>query len=88
MAPFSQGEGLTEKIIYPVVPPHTEYWLTKRGLKLRGVVAAMARFAYWPFRITRVCPVDYAAVPAIWFFTRCNSVSPRVSAPSTPVQLR
>jgi DNA-binding HxlR family transcriptional regulator len=45
MAPFSRGEGLIEKINYPVVPPHTEYWLTKRGLKLRGVVAAMARFA-------------------------------------------
>jgi DNA-binding HxlR family transcriptional regulator len=35
---------LIEKTIYPVVPPHTEYRLTKRRLKLRDVVAAMARF--------------------------------------------
>lgn len=41
---FLEDEGLIEKTIYPVVPPHTEYCLTKRGLKLRSVIAAMARF--------------------------------------------
>jgi len=41
---FLEDEGLIAKTIYPVVPPHTEYRLTKRGLKLRGIIAAMARF--------------------------------------------
>ena len=41
---FLEDEGLIDKTIYPVVPPHTEYRLTKRGLKLRGIIAAMARF--------------------------------------------
>lgn len=41
---FLEHQGLIEKTIYPVVPPHTEYRLTKRGLKLRSVISAMARF--------------------------------------------
>ncbi len=41
---FLEHEGLIEKTIYPVVPPHTEYRLTKRGLELRGVIEAMAHF--------------------------------------------
>lgn len=41
---FLEDEGLIEKTIYPVVPPHTEYRLTKLGGKLRGVILAMARF--------------------------------------------
>jgi DNA-binding HxlR family transcriptional regulator len=41
---FLEDEGLIEKTIYPVVPPHTEYRLTDLGRKLRGVIAAMARF--------------------------------------------
>ncbi len=41
---FLEEAGLVTKTIYPVVPPHTEYQLTKRGRKLRAVIAAMARF--------------------------------------------
>jgi len=41
---FLEDEGLIEKTVYPVVPPHTEYRLTQRGLKLRAIIAAMARF--------------------------------------------
>ena len=41
---FLEEEGLITKTVYPVVPPHTEYQLTERGMKLRGVIAAMAQF--------------------------------------------
>ena len=41
---FLEDERIIAKTTYPVVPPRTEYCLTKRGLKLRGVIAAMARF--------------------------------------------
>lgn len=41
---FLEEAGVIEKTIYPVVPPHTEYQLTEKGLKLRDVIAAMARF--------------------------------------------
>lgn len=41
---FLEQKGLITKTVYPVVPPHTEYRLTKLGRKLRSVIAAMARF--------------------------------------------
>lgn len=41
---FLETEGVVNKIIYPVMPPHTEYELTELGLKLRNVIAAMAQF--------------------------------------------
>lgn len=41
---FLEEEGLITKAVYPVVPPHTEYQLTRRGMKLRAVIGAMARF--------------------------------------------
>lgn len=41
---FLEQEGLVTKTIYPEVPPHTEYQLTKRGLQLQTVIAAMAEF--------------------------------------------
>lgn len=41
---FLEEKGLIAKTIYPVVPPHTEYELTERGLGLRVVIEAMAQF--------------------------------------------
>lgn len=41
---FLEEEGLITKTVYPVVPPHTEYQLTERGMELRRVIAAMAQF--------------------------------------------
>lgn len=41
---FLEQQGLLIKTIYPEVPPHTEYQLTERGFRLRGVIAAMAEF--------------------------------------------
>lgn len=41
---FLEEEGLITKTVYPVVPPHTEYQLTARGMELRDVIAAMAQF--------------------------------------------
>lgn len=41
---FLEKEGLITKTVYPVVPLRTEYRLTKRGMNLRGVIAAMAKF--------------------------------------------
>lgn len=41
---FLEQEGIVIKTIYPVVPPHTEYELTKRGKRLQDVIAAMAAF--------------------------------------------
>lgn len=39
-----QGMGLVDKVIYPCVPPKTEYSLTPLGQDLRGVIQAMAEF--------------------------------------------
>ena len=44
---FLEAEGLISKTVYPVVPPHTEYRLTERGMELRKVIAAMARFGLY-----------------------------------------
>ena len=41
---FLEEAGLIRKTVYPVVPPHTDYQLTQRGMRLRGVIAAMAHF--------------------------------------------
>jgi DNA-binding HxlR family transcriptional regulator len=41
---FLEEQGMIVKTIYPVVPPHTEYELTSRGLELRVVIEAMAQF--------------------------------------------
>ncbi len=41
---FLEEEELITKTIYPVVPPHTEYQLTKRGAGLQVVIVAMAEF--------------------------------------------
>ncbi|MCA1909008.1 MAG: helix-turn-helix transcriptional regulator [Magnetospirillum sp.] len=39
-----EGRGLVHKEIYPVVPPHTEYSLTDKGMGLLVVIKAMAEF--------------------------------------------
>lgn len=39
-----EAEGLVVKTTYAEVPPRTEYELTAMGLKLKGVILAMARF--------------------------------------------
>jgi len=39
-----EQQGLLVKTIYPEVPPRTEYELTERGMRLSGVIAAMAEF--------------------------------------------
>jgi len=41
---FLEEEGVITKTIYPVVPPHTEYQLTARGMELQGVITAMAKY--------------------------------------------
>ena len=41
---FLEEKGLISKTIYPVVPPHTEYQLTERGIGLQSVITAMAEF--------------------------------------------
>ena len=41
---FLEQQGILTKKIYPEVPPRTEYRLTERGQRLRGVIAAMAEF--------------------------------------------
>lgn len=41
---YLEEKGILTKKIYPTVPPKTEYRLTKLGLKLQEVVAAMDVF--------------------------------------------
>ncbi len=41
---FLEQQGIVTKTIYPEIPPRTEYQLTPRGKRLRGVIAAMAKF--------------------------------------------
>lgn len=41
---YLEEKGILTKKIYPTVPPKTEYQLTKLGLKLQEVVAAMDVF--------------------------------------------
>ena len=40
-----ENGGLVERIVYPVVPPKTEYRLTPAGEKLHGAVAALCDWA-------------------------------------------
>ena len=41
---YLESKGIIIKKIYPVVPPKTEYQLTKLGLQLKAVIAAMDKF--------------------------------------------
>ncbi len=41
---FLEEQGLLVKTIYAEVPPHTDYQLTDLGLRLTGVIQAMAEF--------------------------------------------
>ncbi len=41
---FLEEQGLLVKTIYAEVPPHTDYELTELGLRLIGVIQAMAEF--------------------------------------------
>lgn len=41
---FLEGEGLISKTTYPVMPLHTEYELTRRGMQFQTVILAMAQF--------------------------------------------
>ena len=36
-----EDQGVVQRTIYPVIPPHVEYSLTKRGLKARPVIEAL-----------------------------------------------
>ncbi len=41
---FLEEQGIISKMIYPEIPPRTEYQLTEIGKELQGVVEAMAEF--------------------------------------------
>jgi DNA-binding HxlR family transcriptional regulator len=40
-----ERDGLVERIVYPVVPPHVEYRLTPLGQSLQEPLAAICRWA-------------------------------------------
>jgi DNA-binding HxlR family transcriptional regulator len=40
-----EASGLVDRKVYPVVPPKTEYTLTKAGLRLHEPVALLCRWA-------------------------------------------
>jgi DNA-binding HxlR family transcriptional regulator len=39
-----EEDGIVDRIVFPEVPPHVEYVLTKNGLKLRRVIETMNEF--------------------------------------------
>jgi DNA-binding HxlR family transcriptional regulator len=41
-----ERSGLVKRIVYPVVPPHTEYELTELGHSLEGVVYQLGGWAH------------------------------------------
>lgn len=39
-----EKDGLLERIVYPEVPPHVEYRLSRRGQELRPIMHELAQF--------------------------------------------
>lgn len=39
-----EDDGLITKVVYPVVPPKTEYFLTERGRQLKPVIEGLQKW--------------------------------------------
>ncbi|MFS2111773.1 winged helix-turn-helix transcriptional regulator [Sphingomonas sp. Sphisp140] len=57
-----EGDGLVERIAYPVVPPHVEYSLTPIGREAAGHIRALADWI--EVRLPDICDAQAARVAA------------------------
>ncbi len=51
-----ERDGIINRVLYPVVPPKTEYSLTPLGEKLRGTLLEMYKFGQILYETTKIKP--------------------------------